>query len=87
MAQYQHSENNIAAPFALVSTGQDAGGKGWLGKVGVGDDYQFAGPYGNWVVGVFADADWSNISGQYSFNTAGVPGALLSFESYRPIQE
>ncbi|MDO9062265.1 MAG: autotransporter domain-containing protein, partial [Bradyrhizobium sp.] len=22
LAQYQHSENNIAAPFALVSTGQ-----------------------------------------------------------------
>ncbi|MDO8401444.1 MAG: porin family protein [Bradyrhizobium sp.] len=77
MAQYQHSENNIAAPFALVSTGQDAGGKGWLAKVGVGGDYQFAGPYGNWVVGVFADADWSNISGQYSINTLGVPGAVI----------
>ncbi len=77
LAQFQHSEYNIGAPFALVSTGQDTGGKGWLGKVGVGGDYQFAGPFGSWVVGAFADWDWSNISGQYSFNTAGVPGALI----------
>src|ERR1700738_4583268 len=78
---YQHSENNIAAPFALVSTGQDAGGKGWLGKVGIGYDYQFAGPYGNWVIGAFADADWSRIGGQYSINTANVPGALIGASS------
>ena len=30
------------------------------------------------MVGVFADADWSNIGGQYSINTAGVPGALIA---------
>jgi outer membrane immunogenic protein len=72
MAQYQHSENNIAAPFALVSTGQDAGGKGWLAKVGIGYDYQFM---GNFVFGAFADADWSRIGGQYSFNTNGAPVA------------
>ena len=77
LAQFQHSENNIAAPFALVSAGQDAGAKGWLGKVGLGYDYQFAGPWGNWVVGVFGDTDWSNIRGNYSINTATVPGALL----------
>lgn len=76
MAQYQHSEYNIAAPFGLVSS-QDSGGKGWLGKVGVGGDYQFAGPMGNWVVGAFADADWSNIKGQYSINTLGVPFAVI----------
>jgi outer membrane immunogenic protein len=81
LSQYQHSENNIAAPFALVSTGQDAGGKGWLGKVGIGYDYQFAGPYGNWVIGAFADADWSNIGGQYSMNTRGVPGTLIGSSS------
>jgi len=78
LAQYQHSENNIAAPFALISNGQDTGAKGWLGKVGLGYDYQFAGPMGNWVIGGFADADWSNISGQYNINTGGVPGALLT---------
>jgi outer membrane immunogenic protein len=75
MAQYQHSEYNIAAPFAQVSPGLDAGGKGWLAKVGIGGDYQFG---GSWVLGAFADTDWSNISGQYNINTATVPGALLT---------
>jgi outer membrane immunogenic protein len=74
LSQYQHSEYNIGAPFNLVSAGQDAGGKGWVGKVGLGYDYQFM---GNFVIGAFADADWSNISGQYSMNTAGAPGALI----------
>ncbi|MGY8667252.1 porin family protein [Bradyrhizobium sp. UFLA05-109] len=77
LAQYQHSENDTAAPFALISTGQDAGLKGWLGKVGLGYDYQFAGPMGNWVIGAFADTDWSNISGQYNVNTSSLPIALL----------
>jgi outer membrane immunogenic protein len=75
MSQYQHSENNIAAPFALTSTGQDAGGKGWLGKVGLGYNYQLM---GNFVLGAFADADWSNISGQYSINTGIVPANLIT---------
>src|SRR5258705_5168015 len=74
LSQYQHSEFNIGAPFNLVSNGQDAGGKGWLGKVGIGYDYQFM---GNFVIGAFADADWSNIGGQYSINTFNAPGAVI----------
>jgi outer membrane immunogenic protein len=81
MSQYQHSEYNIAAPFALVSTGQDVGAKGWLGKVGLGYDYQFAGPYGSWVVGVFADTDWSNISGQYTIATPSVANLTGQYRS------
>jgi outer membrane immunogenic protein len=78
LAQYQHSAYNLAPPVAnglQVSTGQDASGKGWLGKVGIGYDYQFM---GNFVLGAFADADWSNIEGQYSINTIGVPGGLIA---------
>ena len=45
--------------------GQDHGGRGWLGKVGAGCDYQFAGPFGSWVVGVFADGHWSDIKGNH----------------------
>jgi outer membrane immunogenic protein len=71
LSQYQHSEFNTFAPFNLVSAGEDAGGKGWLGKVGIGYDYQFM---GNFVIGAFADADWSNIGGQYSINSATAPG-------------
>src|SRR5882757_2441459 len=77
MAEYQHSEYNFFAPFNQFSTGQDAAAKGWLGKVGIGYDYQFM---GNFVLGAFADADWSNISGQYSVNTTNgsLGGALGS---------
>ena len=76
MAEYQHTENNVAAPFAqLGGPATDAGGKGWLGKVGLGYDYQFM---GNFVIGAFADADWSNISGQYNVNTGNVPGGLVT---------
>ena len=75
---------NIASPFALVSLGQDAGAQGWLGKVGLGYDYQFM---GNFVIGVFADADWSNIGGQYSMNTLAYRcSSSRCFEPYRPIQ-
>jgi outer membrane immunogenic protein len=55
------------APFAFFDAGHDVGMKGWLGKVGAGFDYQFAGPLGNWVVGVFSDGSWSNIRGQDAF--------------------
>ena len=41
--------------FTGVATG---GGRGWLGGVQGGCDYQFAGPMGSWVIGAFADANW-----------------------------
>jgi outer membrane immunogenic protein len=75
MAEYQHSENNSTAPFALESLGQDAAAKGWLGKIGLGYDYQFMGKF---VVGAFADTDWTNIGGQYSINTGGTPISLIA---------
>jgi outer membrane immunogenic protein len=46
---------------------RDIGAKGWLAKVGGGADYQFAGPFGSWVIGAFADAQWSDIKGQGGF--------------------
>jgi outer membrane immunogenic protein len=41
------------------------GGKGWLGRVGAGCDYQFS-FLGNqqWVIGGFADYDWTDLSGR-----------------------
>lgn len=48
----------------LVNQG-DTGGKGWLGQVGAGCDYQFAGPLGNWVVGLLGDYTFSNIEGDH----------------------
>jgi outer membrane immunogenic protein len=72
LSQYQTSVVSPTAPLVVFDPGHDTGGKGWLGKVGLGYDYQFAGPFGSWVVGAFADAQWSNIRGQNSFTCPGI---------------
>jgi outer membrane immunogenic protein len=41
---------------------QTAGGRGWLGRVGVGCDYQVAPSF---VIGAFGDYDWRNIKGNF----------------------
>jgi outer membrane immunogenic protein len=41
------------------------GGRGWAGQGGAGCDYQFAGPFGNWVVGAFGDYTFSDIKGDH----------------------
>jgi outer membrane immunogenic protein len=48
----------------LVNLG-DTSGKGWLGQVGAGCDYQFAGPLGNWVIGILGDYAWSDVRGDH----------------------
>ena len=54
-----------------VTAGEtDTGGKGWFGTVQVGCDYQFA---QRWVIGVFADYDFSGIKG--NFQPTGLIGA------------
>ena len=50
---------------ALIARQGDTGGKGWMGQVGVGCDYQFAGPMGNWVVGVLGDYTFSDVKGDH----------------------
>lgn len=62
-----HSTVSTAIPPAIFDIGHDNGGRGWLGKVGIGGDYQT----GGFVFGVFADAQWSDIKGNYSFNCPG----------------
>ena len=52
------------SPFVPATT---SGGRGWLGTVGGGCDYQFSlGTWGNWVVGAFADYDFMDIHGTFS---------------------
>ncbi len=46
------------------------GGRGWLGEVGGGFDYQFAVATFNVVVGVFGDYDFGNVKGQFNGNAA-----------------
>jgi outer membrane immunogenic protein len=75
-----HSVTDAFAPFPIFDIGQDHGGRGWLGKIGAGLDYQFAGPFGSWVVGAFADAQWSDIKGKYGFVCPGGCFGPLAFQ-------
>jgi outer membrane immunogenic protein len=67
MSEYRTSTTNIAGT-TIFDAGHDTAGKGWLGKFGIGYDYQFM---GNFVIGAFADAQFSDIKGQNSFTCPG----------------
>jgi len=66
-----HQENTTydwtTAPRTPLTGQWDAGGRGYLGRVQGGCDYQF-GMGGSWnlVVGAFGDYDWTDISGRPS---------------------
>jgi len=63
---YQAEGRELAfATGVVTATNGDTGGKGWLGQVGAGCDYQFGGPMGNWVIGVFGDYTFSNVRGDH----------------------
>src|SRR4051812_16682340 len=68
MMEYNTSVTSVAGT-TVFDSGHDTGGKGWLGKVGLGYDHQFI---GNFVIGAFADAQWSDIKGQNSFTCPGI---------------
>jgi outer membrane immunogenic protein len=62
--------------FGTLTTETTSGGRGWLGRVGGGCDYQFGGGTGfwsNWVVGAFADYDFMDLhkNFQSSFDPFG----------------
>jgi outer membrane immunogenic protein len=59
MWNQDHYTETDPGHFAFSSTTTD-GGRGWLGRGGVGCDYQFG---SNWVIGAFADYDWMNVHG------------------------
>ena len=48
---------------SVVTPNETFGGQGWLATGQVGCDYQFS---NNWLIGAFADADWTNLSGDHS---------------------
>jgi outer membrane immunogenic protein len=58
-----HSTTN-ATGTVVFDNGHDNAGRGWLGRVGAGCDYQFASSF---VLGALADFDWSKIHGVYSY--------------------
>jgi len=48
------------------------GGRGWLGTVGGGCDYQFSFFNANWVIGVYGDYDFSGIKGDIAVPIEGI---------------
>ena len=73
LGQYQTNVTSVnVAPPVQFDYGHDVGLKGWLGKVGAGYDWQFAGPFGQWVLGAFADGQWSDARGQNQFLCPGI---------------
>jgi outer membrane immunogenic protein len=50
---------------AFIANQGDSGGRGWMGQIGAGCDYQFAGPMGNWVIGGFGDYTFSDVRGDH----------------------
>jgi outer membrane immunogenic protein len=69
----RHNDYNPTTNLNIVAglPDADAGALGWFGTVQGGCDYQFG---GNWVVGAFADYDFSDINGQYSLVTSNNVG-------------
>jgi outer membrane immunogenic protein len=58
---FNQRHRTIDAFGVPVTAGEtDTGGKGWFGTVQVGCDYQFA---QRWVIGAFADYDFSGLKG------------------------
>jgi outer membrane immunogenic protein len=55
----------------LEDVNYTAGGRGWLGRFGGGCDYQVASSF---VIGAFADYDWSNIHGGFQDLLTGLVG-------------
>jgi outer membrane immunogenic protein len=61
-------------PLGLSST---TGGRGWLGRVGAGCDYQLSGGLSKWVIGGFGDYDFMNVHGNL-VDAPGVVGGALA---------
>ncbi len=63
-------------PLVPVGATVTNGGRGWLGRLGGGCDYQFgAGSLGNFVVGAFADYDFMSLSGTFGDPAGPVQGS------------
>jgi outer membrane immunogenic protein len=76
LADTERSVTGAVAPFPIFDFGHDNGARGWLAKVGAGFDYQIMPSI---VIGAFADAQWSDIKGNHSFNC---PGGCLGPTGY-----
>jgi outer membrane immunogenic protein len=65
-----NQDNHFFSPGTIEVEHTD-GGRGWLGRVGGGCDYQFA---QRWVIGAFGDYDFSSLKGDLTSPTNGLSG-------------
>ena len=66
-----HSGQILGQQFTTETT---SGGRGWLGRVGGGCDYQIGGGgfWGNWVVGAFADYRLHGPAQEFQYSRLGI---------------
>jgi outer membrane immunogenic protein len=58
--------------FGALTSTITSGGRGWLGRVGAGCDYQFG---SSWVVGLFGDYDFMDLHAHDVADLSGIGGA------------
>jgi outer membrane immunogenic protein len=75
------ADSNVDSTLGLGSLSRDQrmGGDGWFGTVGAGYDMQFG---GNWVAGIFGDAQFGSLKGSISDPNFAVEGRMKLETSY-----
>ncbi len=68
-----NTDETLTTPAFTTAKVTD-GGRGWLGRVGGGCDYQLGGGFSNWVIGAFGDYDFENIHGWNDLGGSTVTG-------------
>lgn len=72
----QDSRSETFPGLVPIGTEVTNGGRGWLGRLGGGCDYQFGvGGLGNFVIGAFGDHDFMDLHGTFSDPSGPVTGS------------
>ncbi len=64
--QDHYAETYPGPVYTQLDLSQTSGGRGWLGRVGGGCDYQFHAFNSNFIIGVFGDYDFMGLSGNFA---------------------
>lgn len=67
----QESHSEVTATGAAIGVPVTNGGRGWLGRLGGGCDYQFG---SSWVIGAFGDFDFMDLNGHFGDPSGPVTG-------------
>jgi outer membrane immunogenic protein len=74
-----NQDHSVTNPAGVTTVTTTDGGRGWLGRVGGGCDYQFPiSGFGNFVIGAFADYDFMGINGSNTPNEFLTVGGITS---------